>query len=56
MVRVLAQLPVRGYRPDPVLLEHVFTLAQNGFHLRNNAVDAVGFGSGRNTADVWKVL
>ena len=56
MVRVLAHLPVRGHRPDPVLLEHAFALAQNGFHLRDNAVDPVGFGSGRDTADVRKVL
>ena len=43
MVRVVAHLAVRGHRADPVLLEHAFTLAQNGFHLGDHAVDPVGF-------------
>ena len=56
MVRVVAHLPVRGDRADAVLLEHRFTLAQNGFHLGDDAVDPVGLGPRRDAADVRQVL
>ena len=56
MIRVLAHLAVRGHRPDPVLLERAFTLAQNGFHFCDGAVHPVGFGARRDTADVRQVL
>ena len=56
MVRILAQLPVRRDRPHPVLLENALALSQNSFHLCDNAVHPVGFGSGGHPADVRKIL
>ena len=42
--------------PTAVLLEQCFSLSQNGFHLRDDAVHPVGLGTGGHPADVRQVL
>ena len=43
VVRIFTHLPVSRHRPHAQLLEQGFPLAQNGFHLGDDAVDPVGF-------------